>query len=150
MTGLGAGVFDRLSEQGYNVTPINFSAKPMAPEAWGEDGRPAGGFANRRAELWGNMKRALESDAPFQLPDDNALQSDLLSCGYKFDSSGRLQLESKADMKKRGVVSPDMADALALTFAGGGEAVIPMPRASYAMPTSPFRRVGTANSWLAS
>jgi hypothetical protein len=100
----------------------------------------AGGYANRRAELWGNMKRALEAEAPFSLPDDNALQSDLLSCGYKFDSSGRLLLESKQDMKKRGQVSPDLADAVALTFAAGGAPVSAGYRPSLSFPR---QRAGT-------
>ena len=48
--------------------------------------------------------------------DDDALHADLTSCGYKYDSSGRLLLESKQDMRNRGMPSPDSADAMALTF----------------------------------
>jgi len=50
-------------------------------------------------------------------PDSDALQADLTSVGYKFDPSGRLLLESKADLRKRGVPSHDEGDAVALTFA---------------------------------
>jgi hypothetical protein len=60
-------------------------------------------------------KRALE-EGRFSIPDDDALQSDLVSCGYRYRSDGRLLLESKEDMKKRGLPSPDLADACALTF----------------------------------
>jgi hypothetical protein len=81
-----------------------------------EKGNPAGGPANRRAEMWSNLKKALESDAGLSLPDSDALQADLVSVGYKFDSSGRLVLESKQDMRRRGVPSPDDGDACALCF----------------------------------
>jgi hypothetical protein len=60
------------------------------------------------------MKNALQCH--FSIPDDDALHSDLTSCGYKYDSSGRLLLESKQDMRKRGMPSPDSADAMALCF----------------------------------
>jgi hypothetical protein len=66
--------------------------------------------------MWSNMKKALEAGR-FSLPNSDSLQADLVSCGYKYDSSGRLLLESKQDMRKRGVVSPDEADAVALCFA---------------------------------
>ena len=100
--GLGVGVYDRLKEQGYNVNAMNFGGKPLEPAPLGEDGRPGGGCANRRSEMWSNMKRALEAGR-FSLPDSDSLQADLISTGYKFDSSGRLLLESKQDMRKRGV-----------------------------------------------
>jgi hypothetical protein len=114
--GLGVGVYDRLTEQGYNtVTAVNFGGKPIEPAAFDEGGRPAGGPANRRAELWLNMRKALEAGR-FKLPDRDSLQADLVSCGYRYDSAGRLLLESKQDMRKRGVPSPDEGDAVALCF----------------------------------
>lgn len=51
------------------------------------------------------------------IPDDAKLEMDLTGPLYSFDVNNAIQLEKKADMKKRGVPSPDMADALALTFA---------------------------------
>jgi hypothetical protein len=113
--GLGVGVHDRLAEQGFDVTAVNFGGKPVEPATFDEGGRPAGGPANRRAELWLNMRKALEAGR-FKLPDSNSLQADLVSCGYKFDSSGRLLLESKQDLRRRGVPSPDEGDAAALCF----------------------------------
>jgi hypothetical protein len=65
--------------------------------------------------MWSNLKKALEAGR-FCLPDRDSLQADLVSCGYKFTSEGKLLLESKQDMRKRGVPSPDEADAVALTF----------------------------------
>jgi hypothetical protein len=117
--GLGVGVYDRLVEMGHRrgvVQPINFGGKPVEPAPLDETGKPAGGPANRRAEMWSNMKKALEAGR-FSLPDRDSLQADLVSCAYKFTSDGKLLLESKQEMRKRGVPSPDEADAVALCFA---------------------------------
>jgi hypothetical protein len=117
--GLGVGVYDRLMENSSNkraVQAINFAGKPVEPPPVDQLGNPAGGPANRRSEMWGHLKKALETGR-FSLPDSDSLQADLVSCGYKYNSSGQLLLESKQDMRKRGVVSPDEADAVALTFA---------------------------------
>jgi len=61
-----------------------------------------------------NMKTALEGR--LQIPDDDALQADLVGPTYKYQSDGRLLLESKQDMRRRGVPSPDLGDAMALCF----------------------------------
>jgi hypothetical protein len=117
--GLGVGVFDRLIEQGHSrhvVRAVNFGGKPIELPPLGEDAKPAGGPANRRAEMWGNLKKALESEAGLSLPDSDSLQADMVGPGYKFNSSGQLLLESKEDMRRRGVPSPDEADAVALCF----------------------------------
>jgi len=115
--GLGVGVYDRLVELGHSrtVSAVNFGSKPLTPPPYIE-GRQSGGAANRRSELYSLFKAALE-EGRFSLPDDDALQSDLLSFGYKFRSDGCLLLESKIDLKRRGVPSPDLADACALCFA---------------------------------
>ena len=127
--GLGIGIYERLMEQGYDgsvVTAVNFGNKPIEPPPLDEMGRPGGGPLNRRAELWQNMKNALQGR--FSIPDDDALHADLTSCGYKYDSGGRLVLESKQDMKKRGMPSPDAADAMALCFSEPDGS--PFPRSS--------------------
>jgi hypothetical protein len=117
--GLGVGVYDRLMETSSNkriAQAVNFGGKPVEPPPLDDRGNPAGGPANRRAEMWSFMKKALE-EGRFSLPDSDSLQADLISCGYRYDSAGRLLLESKQDMRKRGVPSPDEADAVALCFA---------------------------------
>lgn len=107
--GLGAGVVDRLREVGFGsrVSAVNFGSKSLRPER----------FVNKRAEMWAGMKAWLMDAAQADVPDDDALHADLVAPSYSYDSSGRLLLESKDDMKKRGIRSPDLADALALTFA---------------------------------
>ena len=60
------------------------------------------------------MKKCLEGH--FSIPDKDSLHADLCSVGYKFDSAGRLVMESKDDMKRRGMPSPDEGDAMGLWF----------------------------------
>ncbi|MGC2080732.1 MAG: hypothetical protein WA728_32905 [Xanthobacteraceae bacterium] len=120
--GLGTGVYDRLYENSSNrrtIQAVNFGGKPVEPPPLDEKGNPAGGPSNRRAEMWSNLKKALEGGR-FSLPDRDMLQADLVSCGYKFNSAGQLVLESKQDMRRRGLPSPDEADAVALCFADPG------------------------------
>jgi hypothetical protein len=121
----GLAIYQRLVELGHGdvCTGVNFGSKPLEPPPIDDSGRHSGGFLNRRAELWSLMRTALEGR--FQLPDRDDLMSELTSPGYKFDSAGRLVLESKADMRRRGLPSPDLADAIALTFAEpGGDAFV--------------------------
>lgn len=90
-------------------------------------GRPAregDRFLNLRAELyWGLRERA--AAGRLVLPQDDLLLRQLGELRYRYDSRGRLKLESKDELKKRGVPSPDRADALALAFA-------PLPEVSAA------------------
>jgi hypothetical protein len=75
-------------------------------------------YANRRAEMYGELKGWLEDkDDPPSIPDDDSLQADICAAGFKYDSKTRYLLESKEDIKKRIQLSPDGGDALALTFA---------------------------------
>ena len=67
--------------------------------------------------MWGLMKGWFEGDAPVQIPDLDTLHADLTGLKYSYDCNTRLRLERKEDMKKRGLRSPDEADALALIFA---------------------------------
>jgi hypothetical protein len=100
--GLGVGVYDRLVELGHSrdlVQAVNFGGKPVEPPALDETGKPAGGPANRRSEMWGNMKKVLEVGR-FSLPDSDSLQADLVSCGYKSTSDGKLMLEVQARHEK--------------------------------------------------
>lgn len=105
--GMGAGVVDRLIQLGYDqVVGVDFGSKPL-------DMR----FANKRAEMWYLVKEAIESG--LSIPDDNTLKLELATPIYKFTAQNRIILESKDDIKKRMAegASPDLADALALTFA---------------------------------
>lgn len=117
--GIGAGVYDRLIEMGYEktVTAVNFGSSPLEPQPKDEQGKPKGGYLNRRAEMWGKSKEWLEEPGGVDLPDLDSLQADACAPGYKYDSLTRVQLESKDDIRKRGLRSPDEWDAVSLTFA---------------------------------
>jgi hypothetical protein len=108
--GIGAGIVDRLHELGYELV----EGVCVARSATDKDK-----FKNQRAELWHDMREWLAQDMPVQIPDSDELMADLTCLGYKYDSSGRLQIESKDDLKKRGIRSPDTSDALCLTFTMG-------------------------------
>lgn len=107
--GVGGGVVDILLERGLKkvVRSVMFGAKAMLEER----------YHNRRAEMWDELRQWLEDEGGAQLPKSDALASELCSVNKKYDSRGRLQLEEKAEIKSRLGRSPDMADALALTFA---------------------------------
>jgi hypothetical protein len=104
--GLGAGVVDRLKQLGYQriIQGVNFGSKSLDPQ-----------FANGATYMWGRMREWLEGEAAIE--DDPDLESELTGREYKFTAKNQIELERKADMKKRGLSSPDWADGLALTFA---------------------------------
>lgn len=106
--GLGGGVVDRLHQlQFRDVIGINFGGKS-------DSNRTGLKAANKRSEMWLTMRDWLARGA---LPDDDLLAAELMGPLYRYDADNRIALERKEDMKKRGVASPDVADALALTFA---------------------------------
>lgn len=117
--GLGAGIYDRLCEMGYDkiVEAVNFGSSPVEPQPLDENGKPKGGPINRRAEMWMKSKEWLEEPGGVDIPDLDSLQADACGPTYKYDSLSRLQIEKKEDMRRRQVPSPDEWDAVALTFA---------------------------------
>lgn len=125
--GLGSGVADRLREQGFNVKDVNVAeSSAMNPNA-----------NKLRDELWLAAKDWLATRA-VKLPKDDLLRMELVAPRYNFTSSGKLVVESKDSMRKRGQRSPDLADALCLTFAGNAAMV--GGRVSAWAPGKPLRR----------
>ena len=110
--GLGVGVYDRLAQLGVpNVNPINFADKATRY-----------GYANMRAQMWDTMKENLKEGVMLPGPEEEmvkSLRDELTAVQYDYDRKGQLILESKEDIKKRlgDESSPDIADALALTYA---------------------------------
>jgi phage terminase large subunit len=105
--GLGAGVADRLREQGLNVRDVNVSeVSALNPTA-----------AKLRDELWLTVKEWLGKRS-CRLPRSEDLRGELVGPTYTFLSNGKIKVEGKNEMKKRGLRSPDQADSLCLTFAG--------------------------------
>ena len=103
--GLGAGVYDRLVELKLPVRSVNVSESPTV------DGK----YMRLRDELWGRTKEALDSNT-YAFEEDEELLVDLCAPRYDYSSDGRLKIESKESMRKRGVASPDKGDAVCMLF----------------------------------
>lgn len=105
-TGMGWGVIDRLKQ-------LNFG-KLVFPVQVGEKATDESRYVNKRSELWGLGKEWLAGGGC--LPEDPELETDFTAPQYGYDVRMRLQIESKDDMKGRGLASPDCADSILLTF----------------------------------
>lgn len=105
-TGMGWGVVDRLNQLGYGrrVHAVQVGEKATDERA----------HNNHRTELWYRMRTWLREGGV--LPNDQDLAHELIAPEYDYDDKNRMRLESKKQMKARGLTSPDSADALALTF----------------------------------
>ncbi len=101
---MGLGVIDRVRQMGHDVIAVWFSEADY--EA---------GMLNRRAGMWFRMAKWIRETGA--LPDSQEMVAELTAPTYKVNEDGRLQIEKKADIKKRLGFSPDIADSLALTFA---------------------------------
>ncbi|MCD8350075.1 MAG: hypothetical protein LUC93_05615 [Planctomycetaceae bacterium] len=121
-TGVGAGVYDQLKRTGLNVIGVAFSGTPMEPER----------FVNRRAEMWWALRDWMGLCPVLEANKD--LKDDLVAPEYFLTGGGKVQLESKDSMRKRGLASPDYGDALALTFAMPVRAVGEVVSQSYIPP----------------
>ena len=104
--GYGTGIYSVLKSMGRNDAwqLIPFASKPIDEY-----------FANKRAEMWSDMKKWLQEGGA--LENKQEIATDLTGPEAAINRRGRLQLESKDDMKRRGLASPNYGDALALTFA---------------------------------
>ncbi|MCO7225920.1 terminase [Pleionea sp. CnH1-48] len=103
--GVGGPVVDRLRQLGLPVVDVQAASSSTERTR----------YANMRAELWGRLRDWFQ-DEP-ELPNLPELKEDLIGIEYGFNNRMQIQLERKADMKKRGLDSPDIGDALADSFA---------------------------------
>jgi hypothetical protein len=99
--GVGAGVYDRLREQGYNVAAYQGSQRAINPAK----------FKNRRSEVWWTFRELMEGNLIDLDPKDEKLAAELGSIKWGIDSAGRIYVETKEDMIDRGLPSPNHADA---------------------------------------
>lgn len=102
--GYGSGVVARARELGHKVIGVQFGSKADNPR-----------YRNKRTEMWMRLRDWIMAGG--KIPDDMSLKNDLVSPTYKVPSTGIVELEPKDKIKERLGRSPDVADALALTFA---------------------------------
>lgn len=116
--GIGSGPVDRLREQHVSVDAFNASSRSDARDRAGSLG-----FLNRRAAAWWHLRELLDPafGATLELPDDDELIGDLCAPRWVVNSSGRIQVEAKDEIRKRLGRSPDVGDAvvMACTYAHG-------------------------------
>ena len=102
--GYGTGIYSIGKSMGRKWRLVAFGGKA-----------PNDMYLNMRAYMWGEMKEWLKEGG--SIPNEQGLYDDLVGPEAIIDKNGRIQLESKKDMKERGLPSPNKGDALALTFA---------------------------------
>lgn len=120
--GVGSSPLDWLRKNGYEVNGINFGESPSRKDL----------YANKRAEIWARGREWLKAGGQIENSDD--LITDLTGVEFDYTPKNLLLLEKKEDMKKRGLSSPDLADALMLTLA------IPMNEyLADIQPVTPYR-----------
>lgn len=125
--GYGAGIADRLREQGLNVRDVNVAESAALNPT----------VNKLRDELWFNLRDWLATRA-VGLPKIEGLREELLAPTYGYVSNGRLKVEDKDQIKKKLRRSPDLADAICLTFAGQAAQI--GGRAPSWVPGKPLRR----------
>jgi hypothetical protein len=134
VVGLGAGVFDRLREQSANVREFSSATRALDPTR----------FVNRRAEAFWRLREELEGGRIDLDPHDDQLAAQLGSLKWGTRSDGRIFIESKDQLRSRGLPSPDRADAAAMALAK------PSGMTAYAIPLMIGREGGeeSEEEWL--
>lgn len=125
--GVGGGVVDRCRQLRLSVYDVQFGGKADRGDLLSQ----GEAYANKRAEMWGALRAWIPSAS---IEDSDELAAQLVGPTYAFNGRDEIQLERKADLKARGLPSPDWADALALTFA---YPVLPSIGAGHYLPVRP-------------
>ena len=105
--GVGGGVTDRLHEEGHMIQPINAGNTADDSEQ----------FFNKSAEMYWDMRKKFEVE-DIQIPNDENIIAQLPGRKYSLTSTGKIKIETKDEMKKRGLKSPDHTDSLVLAIHG--------------------------------
>ena len=104
--GVGGGVYDRLVEENEPVMDMQAAGRAKDYKT----------YSNARAEWYWTFRERLEQGDVDLDPEDEDTIEQLAGMQFKIDNRGRIQIESKDDMKKRGMDSPDRADAMIMSF----------------------------------
>lgn len=143
--GVGGGVVDRLRQLRVPVLGVQFGSSPSGGNLY----ERAVKYKNKRSEIWGETRDWLPygSIAKIAIPQTNgsivSLVDELTGPTYGMTEKDEIQLERKKDMRSRGVPSPNVADALACTFAfpaylAAGHAGLPVGQPFIAPPYDPY------------
>lgn len=130
--GLGAGLADRLRELDLPAVAVSVSESASLKDR----------FNRLRDELFWSCREWFEA-RDCKMPEDDTLISELSGVRYKYLSTGKLKVESKDEMKKRGQRSPDVADAFVLTFAGQGAVA-----GGYSRGYNSNRKLKPSTNWI--
>lgn len=154
--GLGHSIIGFLQEKrpeyGTLVQAVNFGSKSQQKMA--EPHAP--GPKLRRDEMWQRLKHWLALEEGVSIPDMDILQGDLTACRLKVSYDNDFKLLSKDEMRKLGIRSPDLGDAIALTFADMSwipDYVDANPETVYGSnlenthTTNPHPNLGGSNGW---
>jgi hypothetical protein len=119
--GVGGGVVDRLEQLRIPVHSVDFGSGSKTLDAKGVK------YANKRAEIWGLMRDWLATGSipSLKTGEHCTLEDELIGPNYGLNNKEEILLEAKKDMRSRGVPSPNVADALACTFAFPSYEVLP-------------------------
>jgi hypothetical protein len=118
MIGIGRGLVDRAKEQDAPVVGINVSEKPIEKTNFDiEEGMSPAGFINQRAQDYWYLRILFEKGLIDIDEQDEDLAGELVEVRYKRNSAGKIQIESKAEAKARGVASPNRTEAVMIAYA---------------------------------
>lgn len=108
-TGIGQAFCDRLRECGIDIRPINFGSKASIPR-----------YKNMASQMWHEAAEMVKSDRivppPMSQPFTRELLAQLSSRRLKYESNGKAWMETKEEMRARGIPSPDIGDAFCMAF----------------------------------
>lgn len=116
--GVGGGVVDMLRHDNYNVIPFNGSESPWDPVR----------FGNRRAEAYWNMRELFEGGKVDLDPNDETLLAQLGALKWKLTRRGQILIESKEEIKRRGLPSPDRADSVMMALSAMNNVISGAPQ----------------------
>lgn len=140
--GIGGAVVDQLRARGYGK---KFGKDILYGFRGGMPAYDERNYLNRRAEVWDEARKWLGGDV--DIDDDPELEAELTGPEYGIDPKGRFMLEKKDDMAARGLESPDMGDALAMSFAVKLSETAVVRTVSHPMPLR-ITRSRTGGGWM--
>jgi hypothetical protein len=124
--GIGGGVFDIFQRNGWRSAAFTMATAALNPRR----------FDSRRSEMWWAMREQMQDGLVDLEASDDVLAAQLMQPKWWLDNRGRIHVETKKEMAKRGKPSPDHADAAIMAEFG----IVPLGRGKPPDPHAPRRR----------